>query len=741
MFSTSSIIDNLNQEEGIEYKKLCKLLKLTKKTDKEKLDIALRALEELEIINKNDENEYSNVKDSNHLVAKIRCSSKGFCFAVRDNSREDIYIKENLLNNAWNGDKVLVRIIKEGVRRRSPEGIVDCILERTNQILLAKVEIINEEVYGIPIDDRILSKIKLPKDDEKYKYIPENKNIVKVEIDLFPIGQYDGFGHVLKELALNKDEKLDIDFVLAKSNLNKTNKLNDPKFIAINQYERLDLTNNYSYMFKSWIAKDSPILPIFQIEKNEDETYKLWIHTNSIAERLDLSSKKSIEIFFSQFESFPLLDKWQNYLSDKINNASEFNLGEVNEAISICIDLNNENEIINWSFHLTKVKCSVIINNKQLDALLTRKNNSRITSRILKPIKEYIEDLEKIIEISKEFRKKQLLNGKIEIPWQDNNIESLNELFIHNPAEYSNEYCEPLRNNDIQTYLSPLLFEANSLWFKHSKQYGLFNASYVSQDLDYINVSEVIKNSELVNSNIELNENGTLTFRRLVELCSDNNKKRILHKILINLLKDNEVKLISKDSDIKESKNVISPWTIPSYDFTNLVNQYNIYKMITSGKRTNKSNGNEVDIMQKDSWEKVNWDIYNLSTSKNMALIFNKFIIDKINEYKNKVKQCRLNMINIKKVRKAETLIGNCYSGLIMSVQSYGFFVEIPELFVEGLVHVSTLNNDWYEYRSRQNLLIGRKSKKSYKTGDLINIKIIKVDILKYQIDLELVEK
>ena len=68
-----------------------------------------------------------------------------------------------------------------------------------------------------------------------------------------------------------------------------------------------------------------------------------------------------------------------------------------------------------------------------------------------------------------------------------------------------------------------------------------------------------------------------------------------------------------------------------------------------------------------------------------------------------------------------------------------GFFVEIKELFVEGLVHVSTLSNDWYEYRTRQNLLIGRKSKKSYKIGDTISIKIIKVDILKYQIDLELV--
>ena len=54
MFSSSSIIDNLNQSEGLEYKKLCKLLKITKKSDKDKLDIALTALEKLEIINKNE---------------------------------------------------------------------------------------------------------------------------------------------------------------------------------------------------------------------------------------------------------------------------------------------------------------------------------------------------------------------------------------------------------------------------------------------------------------------------------------------------------------------------------------------------------------------------------------------------------------------------------------------------------------------------------------------------------------
>ena len=739
MFSTSSIIENLNQEEGLEYKKLCRLLNLSKKTDKAKLDIALRALEELEIINKNKDNEYFNVKESNHLIAKIRCSSKGYCFAVRENNNEDIYIKENLLNYAWNGDKVLVRIIKDGVRRRSPEGVVDCILERTNQILLAKVEIIKDEVFGIPIDDRILAKIKLPKKDEKYKYNSINKNIVKIEIDLFPIAQQEGIGHVIKELTLNNNEKLDTDFVLSKSNIHRIANFQNPKLTVAKQQQRLDLSSKNSYMFKSWETENSPILPIFQIEKIKNKTYKLWIHTNTIAERLDLSNKKSLQIFFDRFESFPLLEKWQNYLSDEICNAAKFNINEINDAISLCIEMNSENEIINWSFHLTKVKCSLLVENQHIDALLTRKSKARITSRILKPIKDYIEDLDKIIEISNEFRKKQLLNGKIELPKSNNNIESLKELLVHNPADFSKEYFEPLNNNDIQTYLTPLLYEANSIWFNHSNNYGLNNASYISQKLDYINVTEIIKNSELIDSNIELNDNGTLSFKKLVELCTDDNKKRILHKILFNVVRDNEVTLISKDNSINDSKNIISPWTLPSFDFTNLINQYNIYNMIINGKRNKNSGGNLINIMERESWENVNWRLYNSSIIKSLDLLFNNVMIDKINEYKDKVRQFKSNMITIKKIRKAEKFIGNKYSGLIMAVQSYGFFVEIPELYVEGLVHVSTLSNDWYEYRSRQNSLIGRKSKNSYKIGDEIDIKIIKVDILKYQIDLEIV--
>ena len=82
MFTTNSIIDNLDVSVGLDYKKLCRSLKITKKSDKNKLDIALTALEKLEIINKNEKNEYTSTKDSNHIVAKIRCSSKAITFAT-----------------------------------------------------------------------------------------------------------------------------------------------------------------------------------------------------------------------------------------------------------------------------------------------------------------------------------------------------------------------------------------------------------------------------------------------------------------------------------------------------------------------------------------------------------------------------------------------------------------------------------------------------------------------------------
>jgi ribonuclease R len=59
---------------------------------------------------------------------------------------------------------------------------------------------------------------------------------------------------------------------------------------------------------------------------------------------------------------------------------------------------------------------------------------------------------------------------------------------------------------------------------------------------------------------------------------------------------------------------------------------------------------------------------------------------------------------------------------------------------VEGLVHVSSLKDDWYEYRSRQNRLVGRKGRRTYMVGDSVAVEIQKVDALRHQIDLAVIQ-
>jgi len=91
----------------------------------------------------------------------------------------------------------------------------------------------------------------------------------------------------------------------------------------------------------------------------------------------------------------------------------------------------------------------------------------------------------------------------------------------------------------LSNIISPILHEANLIWFKHSNQYGLKSAGYTSNEIDYINANEIIKYSEFIDNDVELNEDGNLTFSQVIKLCDDDNKKRILYKLLINEFNDN----------------------------------------------------------------------------------------------------------------------------------------------------------------------------------------------------------
>lgn len=84
--------------------------------------------------------------------------------------------------------------------------------------------------------------------------------------------------------------------------------------------------------------------------------------------------------------------------------------------------------------------------------------------------------------------------------------------------------------------------------------------------------------------------------------------------------------------------------------------------------------------------------------------------------------------------------LGETFSGVISSVTSFGFFVELKEIFIEGLVHVSTLDKDYFHYDPVEYALKGQRTGKTYRLGDVIHVIVSRVDLDERKIDLDIVK-
>jgi ribonuclease R len=85
--------------------------------------------------------------------------------------------------------------------------------------------------------------------------------------------------------------------------------------------------------------------------------------------------------------------------------------------------------------------------------------------------------------------------------------------------------------------------------------------------------------------------------------------------------------------------------------------------------------------------------------------------------------------------------IGEEYDAHIASVAPFGLFIELKGLYIEGLVHVTSLKNDYYEHDAKGHRLVGSRNGTVYSLGDKVRVKVVRVNLDERKIDLELIER
>jgi ribonuclease R len=184
-----------------------------------------------------------------------------------------------------------------------------------------------------------------------------------------------------------------------------------------------------------------------------------------------------------------------------------------------------------------------------------------------------------------------------------------------------------------------------------------------------------------------------------------------------------------------------APWCCPTLHYADLWNQRLLVCLLTEGKdRPSVRHKNGVDLAADACHGSTDWALLSESQLTPFRNDLSHGLSKRLNGRSRFQEEFQSDVLAMAQARYAEPLVGQTLTGVISGVQSYGFFVEVPPSQVEGLVHVSSLKDDWYEYRSRQNRLVGRKNRRTYMVGDCVAVEIQKVDALRHQIDLAVIQ-
>jgi ribonuclease R len=734
-FSIASLLSNFTDDKLVAPKALEKKLGCQDEESLAKLQIALDALEKIGVLIK-ERGKYRRVYEDDVVEAKLRCSSKGFCFAIQDvEGADDIYIQKSHLSTAWNGDRVLVKITKEGSRRRSPEGQVKLILERANPSVLARVRRTNGSFQAVPLDDRLLFELDLKPNLENLDQAVDH--LVHVEVLRYPLGHNNPIGKVARILGSDAEDAADTDIVCCKHDLRRN--FPDNVLAALDSIpkqlrkadlkKRLDLRQLLTITIEGDKSSgDSKIIEnAFTLEKTKAGHWRLGVHVVDIASFVFAGSPLDREAR-KRGTSVYLGDTVLPMFPDAVAERCSLVPGEDRLALSILLTLNEAGELVEFELHPSAIQVDHQLSYEQVQSLLAKHQEA---DKALAPAVEMLNHL--FFTLSPAVRALRQRRGAFDL----------------NGAETQHPYKDEGRIGAIilsstlpaRSLLTELVLLANQAVASHLQALSLPGIYCVQILPDLDELQDLLKLGNNLDLDMHIEDEEDITpqdYQRFTQLFAKSTAPKVLTYLLQSTLKlaGYSSKPGSHFGLAFDANTAYTHCVSPLRRYADLFVQRVLLALFDKGRdRRSTRSKDRVNLNHSSSHGNINWNVLPPDTQQDLEGEVIS-LVPHLNDREKLAQDAEVDLQGLKKAEQMKERTGDVFTGLITGVQSYGFFVEIEDLLVEGLVHVSSLKDDWYEYRSRHACLVGRKNRTAYRLGDRVEVQVKSVDYYRQQIDL-----
>lgn len=731
-FSISTLLNNFADDKLLAPKALEKKLACQESDSVRQLQITLEALEKVGILSK-ERGKYKRLPEEGVVEGKLRCSSKGFCFAIQDqDDTEDIYIRESQLNTAWNGDRVLVKVTKEGRRRRSPEGEVRLILERSNPSVIARVKKTEAGEYrAVPLDDRLLFELILQQEADGSDLEAAIDQLVHVEIVRYPLGQLSPLGRVTQVLGSDAQSAADTELVFCKYDLPRSfpedvleaAEALPKKLRKADQKKRVTLQKVPTFTICDRTPHPTQLDHAFSVEKLKGNKWRVGVHVTDLVYYLDAdspierqASQRSTSIFLGD-TVLPLFPE------TCIERIGALTAGKDHLTFSVLATLNAEGEILEFEIQPSVIHVNQHLAYEQVQDMLEGESTQD---------KSLVEAIGLFQTVSAILQKQRYERGGFDLY-----LSASPPQIIGDEGDLGAVILPP--PTKAHSLVADLLILANQLVLSHLQALAVPGVYQIQAPPEAQDLQDLLKLADNIQLSLSLQQEDTVQpqdFQTFSQTFQSSEMSAILFELLQTTLKPVQYSAVSGPHFGLALVHNYGHFTSPLNRYSDLLNQHILHAVLTEGRDRRTSRAKErVNLNHSSCHGQISWNVLPPETQRHLeALITNA--IPHLNEQSELARQACQDLTGLQKTKQMQTHTGEVLQGIITGIQSYGFFVRIETLMVEGLVHVSSLKDDWYEYRSRQQTLVGRKNRCQYRLGDRVDVEVKSVDYYRQQIDL-----
>ena len=644
-------------------------------------------------------NHYALPDRQNLVSGKVHAHPDGYGFLIpEDKAVDDLYLNRREMRRVMHGDRVMVRVDRKA--RGGTEVHIVQVLERAQKRLLGTYDEIDGRSFLIPMDARI-GAIPLKPGAAK----PDKGKVIAAEISRYGTAMSPPEAAVVKVMGDPDDPEVQVQSLVFRYGLLTT-------FPAEVFRETKDLS--YSIAPEEIANRmDLRELPIITIDgenardfddavhvRKANGGYELFVSIADVAHYVQPQGALDQEAY-ARGTSVYFPDRAIPMLPEALSNGiCSLNPNEDRLTKTACIEFNAKGEVIRSRFFNSVIHSHERMTYTDVRRILVDKDPP-----CLERYRSLVDEFKLMEELALLIYEQRRARGNLDF--------DLPEAEIVLDLQGMPENIVRAERNIAHRIIEEFMIAANEAVARHLKEQGLPLLYRVHEGPDKDALEALVPFLLSLGYRLPLKKDkiAPLEIQRLLEAARSKPEERVLNRVLLRSMKQ----AVYQPENIGHfglASTCYTHFTSPIRRYPDLI----VHRVLGRALHGEKLKPNEREDL-----------LHYLQEAGKQTSERERHAMDAERE-----------MVALKKAQFMMNKIGEEFAGFITSLANFGFFVELDDYFVEGLVKLSSLTDDDYDYYEKEYVIKGRRHDRKFRLGDNVRVKVARINAFRSEIDFEL---